>query len=313
MKRGKKENMATRKAKLTKLIISIFSLTILIFIISGQTQCPGQQTQAAKTGLDFYLDTSQDFLYEGKQIYQGETFNVGIIVENYDLVPRNGRICIKDDVSDSFLGISSSGEGDCQVFSVKAAEETEQKSGAFGNIQKIIIPGKTEVFFPTNGQYKYLGLPKVNYYTGRLFVSAFYRQTTRATTTLVLPGNEQPKLEQQPAPIFIGLSQSTHRKDNNYQTDLTITLNKQSSAKIFSNDFLKENVTYFNAEVTPQQLYCYKKTGEQITNLLELTNENIIKCSFLIPSTNAQSYPFVLTLDYGVEVPKQYNFQIKTS
>ncbi len=307
MKRGQ------QKEKTAKLIISIISLMLLFFVISGQAQCPGQQTQASKTGLDFYLDNSQDFLYEGKQIYQGETFNVGIIVENYDRVSRSGRICIRDDISDSFLGISSSGEGDCQIFNVKAAEETEQKSGALGGTQKTIIPGKTEIFFPANGQYKYLGLPSVNYYNGRLFVSAFYRQTTRATTTLVLPGNDQPKLEQQPAPIFLSLYQSTHKRDNNYQTDLTLTLTKQPSAKIFSNDFLRENVTYFNAEVTPQQLYCYNKNGEQITNFLELTNENIIKCSFLIPSTSAQSYPFVLTLDYGVEIPKQYNFQIRTN
>ena len=280
----KKEN----KSKI-QISLSVVSLFILLFIISGQTQCAGLGgggSTASKSGLDFYLDNNPDFLYDGKAIYQGETFNVGVIIENYDTISRSGKICIKDDISDSFLGISSNGDGDCQSFSVKAAEESEQKSqNLFGGSAKQITPGQTEIYFPSTSQYKYLGLPNVNYYQGRLFVSLMYRQVSRATATLVLPGTSQPVLEQEAAPLKLSMSQSTHKVENNYQTDLLITLVKQSGAKIFSPDFLKENVTYFSAEVTPQQLYCYKKNGEQITNSLELGSENIIKCSFLISST----------------------------
>ncbi|MBS3073282.1 hypothetical protein J4465_00600 [Candidatus Pacearchaeota archaeon] len=296
---------------------AIFALILiaLLFVVSGQTSCPGQgTTDASKTGLDFSLNTNPNFLYGGKTLEQGENFRIGIIIENYDQTPRQGKICVLDDVSDNFLGISSNGDGQCASFNVRAAEISEQKSQALigGGTSKKIIPGTVEIYFPENNWYKYQGLPKMGIYNGRMIVSAFYVETSRATATLNVPSTQQPITTQEPSPIGVSLSQSSYRVAEGYQTDLTISLIKKFEHKIYSSDFTKENNIYFNAEVPPQQLICAKKNGEAINQYFELGNENIIKCSFLSYSENIQGYPFVSTLNYGVKISKGFTYQIKT-
>lgn len=293
----------------------VLILVILLFVVSGQTSCPGQGTGASKTGLDFSLDSNPNFLYGGKTLEQGENFKIGVMIENYDQTPRQGKICILDDVSDNFLGISSSGDGQCASFNVKAAEISEQKSQSLigGGTSKTTIPGKVEIYFPESNWYKYQGLPTMGLYNGRMIVSVFYVETSKATATLNIPSAQQPTITQEPSQIGVSLSQSSYKVAEGYQTDLTITLAKQAENKIYASDFSKENNIYFNAEVPPQQLTCAKKNGEAINQYFELGNENIIKCSFLSYSENIQGYPFVSTLNYGVKISKGFTYQIKTS
>lgn len=298
-----------------RFLVFALILVMLLFIISGQTSCPGQgTTNAGKTGLDFSLDSNPNFLYGGKTLEQGENFKIGVVIENYDQMSRQGKICILDDVSDNFLGISSSGDGQCTSFNVKAAEISEQQSQSLigGGTSKTIIPGTVEVYFPENNWYKYQGLPKMGLYNGRMTVSLFYVETSRATATLNIPSTQQPTVTQDPSPIKIAITQASYKVGEGYQTDLTINLIKQSEDKLYSSDFSKENNIYFNAEVPPQELICAKKNGEGINNNFELGNENIIKCSFLSYSENIQGYPFVSTLNYGVKISKGFTYQIKT-
>ncbi len=300
-------------------ICLILVLIVILFLVSGQEGCqmPGQGTSAKKTGLDYNLITGFDYLSMGKLLEQGETFYVGIRIENYDEKPRTGQICIRDNIDDSFGGISSEGYGECMFFNVKAADVIKKESSSLWGgkqIQEEINPGKTEIYFPESAEYSYYGLPAlIKPYSGKLFVSLQYRETTQGTTTITVPGAEQPILSQEPSPIAISVGKAVRKKEDSYKVDLEITLKKQQEARIFSYDFSQENVTYFRAEMIPHTLICTTTTGEPITGVIEFENERLIKCSTFIYTTGAQqSYPLVITLDYGVDLEKNYLFGIET-
>ena len=294
----------------------VLSLAIILIFVSGQQGCPGQATTAEKTGIDYELMTGIDYLSGGKLLHQGDTFYVGIKIENYDEKPRTGQICIRDDLADSFGGISSEDFGECRFFNVKSADVIETEVTGFGGkrTQKEINPGKTEIYFPEETEYSYYGLPSmIKPYYGRLFVSLQYRETTQATTTITVPGTEQPILSQEPSPITISLTKSVRKRQDSYKLDLDILLKRQQKARIFSYDFSQENVTYFNAEMVPQTMSC-TISGEPIMGIIDFENERLIKCSSLIYTASEvkQSYPLVITLDYGVALEKSYPFSIET-
>jgi hypothetical protein len=244
---------------------------------------------------------------------RGQNFNVGIVIENYDKKEKSGKICILDDLSDGFSGISSDGEGECYFFNVKGYSIISSNTQGGSNSQSI-TPGITEVYFPTNGIYSYNSLPQMGMYNGRLFVRVSYRESPRATTTLSIPSESQPIIHQDPSQISVSLNQLTYKINDGYRTDLTFNIIKKGTSEIYNSDFSKENIIYFNAEVPPKELICADLNKNVIQEEFELsdTGSDTIKCSFLSSSNNAQSYPLVLNLDYGVILEKEYSFQIKT-
>ena len=301
--------------KRTEIICIVLAIVVLIFV-SGQQGCqfPGQKIEARKTGIDYELMGGVDYLSAGKLLEQGESFYVGVKIYNYDEKPRTGQICIRDNVDDSFGGILSEGSGECKFFNVKAASVVKKESsGMFGNqIKEEIEPGKTEVIFPESNEYSYYGLPSLNKpYSGKLVVSLQYRETSQGTATITVPDPEQPMISQEPSPIGISVTKSVHKREDAYKIDLDVLLRKQQKARIFSYDFNQENVTYFRAEMVPQTLAC-SVSGEPISGLIDFENERLIKCSTLIYATGQQSYPLVITLDYGVALERDYPFGIKT-
>ncbi|UZE93844.1 MAG: hypothetical protein IB618_03715 [Candidatus Pacearchaeota archaeon] len=305
-----------KRKTIVEIICIILILLLVFFLVSGQEGCqlPGQGPKAEKTGIDYQLISGIDYLSAGKLLEQGESFYVGIKIENYDETPRTGQICIRDNIADTFGGISSEGFGECKFFSIRAADVIKKEvSTIWGKqIKEEVTPGATEIYFPEAAEYSYYSLPSlVKPYSGLLFVSLQYRETTQATGTVTVPGPEQPALSQEPAPIAISVVKSIHKRQDGYKVDFEILLKKQQKAKIFSHDFIQENVTYFRAEMVPQTLAC-TVSGQPITGLVEFENERLIKCSSLIYTTTQQSYPLVITLDYGVALEKSYPFGIET-
>ena len=62
----------------------------------------------------------------------------------------------------------------------------------------------------------------------------------------------------------------------------------------------------------PLMLQCSDVHGQPISGLIEFENEKIIKCLALTSSKTQQSYPLVITLDYGVNVEREYKYGINT-
>lgn len=303
------------KDKIRQIFFCVVALIVLLIFISGQQGCE-QQTEAKKTGIDYSLVTGLDYLSAGRILQQGDSFYVGIKIENYDEKERTGQICIRDNIADTHGGILSEGSGECNFFRVRSADVIEKEVSSFGGktIKKEINPGKTEIYFPEGAEYSFYGLPSMlQPYQGKLFVSLQYRETTQATATITIPDVAQPVLSQDPAPIVISVSKSIHKKQDGYKVDLNIILKKQQKARIFSPDFSQENVTYFNIEMMPQTIQC-TISGEPVGNLIEFENERLIKCSTLIYTEGEiqQSYPLVIILDYGVAIEKDYPFSIET-
>ncbi len=304
-----------------KILILILSLSILLLFVCGQVGCPSLpgEGEAKRTGLDFSLISGIDYLTGGKVIEQGETFYIGIKIENYDQKPKNGQVCIKDNIDDGFGGVSSEGNGECKLFNVKAAEIIKKETtGITGKkISEEIKPAVITIYFPETAEYNYNNLPlMLRAYEGKLFVSLRYRQISQATATVTVPGPEQPLLSQEPAPILVSVVKSIRKKQEAYKVDLDVLLRKQQVAKltrIFSWDFSKENVTYFSAEMVPLTMSC-TVAGKSITDIIEFENEKLVKCStpVYLAEEVQQSYPLIITLDYGVALEKSYAFGIKT-
>jgi len=304
--------------------IVIIAILVVLVLVSGQTGCEGGipgfgggGTQAAKTGIDYSLNTGVDYISSGKILQQGETFLVGVHIENYDKQARTGQICIRDNIADNFQGISSQGDGECQFFNVEAAEIVKKETtGLMGKqITEERRPGVSDVYFPQDKEYSYSGLPSLlKPYDGILTVSLKYRQISQATGTLTAPGMEQPTISQEPAPIAVSVSKAIHKRQDGYKIDLDVLLQKQQQTRIFSSDFSRENVSYFNAELVPETMSCLTTTGEPIHGMIVIENEKLIKCSSLVSLLGeaSQSYPLVITLDYGVDIEKSYPFGIET-
>lgn len=302
MKRGRRE-----------LLIAVSIVAVLIFV-SGQEGCQGFQlggggTQASKTGLDYSLTSGMDYLTSGKTLQQGESFYVGVKLENYDKVPRSGELCISDNVLNDYGGI---GDDECRAFNIKAAEITKkQVSGIMtsgSRTEESIVPGTAEFIFPEGAEYNYYGLPSMTYGAG-LSVSARYLGQSRASGTLTTT-TEQLSMTQEPAPVLVSVTKSVHRRQDNYKIDLDISLTKKQQATIHSPDFSKENITYFRIDL-PFSVECATTDGKAVAGFVELESERLIKCSGLVPVAEKASYPLVITLDYGVELEREYPFSIK--
>jgi len=304
---------------------TIFLIAALLLFVSGQEGCSTSLNQlfpgnadSGKTGLDYSLISGTDMLTQGKLLVQGESFYVGIHIENYDLNPKNGQICIKDNIADNYDGISNQGEGECVPFNIKAAEIVKvQGTGLSKKESEEIKPATADVYFPTNSEYSYNNLPSLlKPYEASLQVSLRYVERSQATSTLSFQTEQASvTLSQEPTPIIISATKSLHKRQDGYVLNMDILLKKQASARIFSPDFSVENTTYFSAELSPEKISCSTSSGEAILDKLLIENERLIKCSTIIYSTGeiTQSYPLVITLDYGVALEKQYNFGVKTS
>jgi hypothetical protein len=286
-------------------------LTSLVFI-SGQQGC--ESNTAQKTGIDFSLINRQDTLQAGKTLQLGETFYVGVRVENYDKIDRNVEVCIQDTVLDYYNGITDSES--CQQQYIPAAETIKQEaSNSFSQGKEELIPGTKEVFFPQQGQFSYKGLSKQNQlFRSDLIVTLRYPETTRATAAVYVPNIEQPALVQDPSQIMAYMQKSIYPQGDAYNVNLDLTFVKNPYSEIFLQDFVTGNKTYFDVKMASQSLECRTTNGLPVGNTLEIKNTKTIRCSKTVyQGAQRQDYDFVLTMIYGVVLQKEYSFSINTA
>jgi len=285
---------------------------VLAFVSAADMSC--NQSNAAKSGLDFLLVSRPGFINSGSLISQGDIFNVGVHLENYDSKERSGMICLRDDVEDGFGGISSGSLGECQSFVIRAAERTDvKKTGILSSSSSQVNPGILEVFFPSSGQeYSYYGMPEMlNPYTANLYVTVQYNEITDASATITVPGQDQPVMAQEPAMLQVGVVKEIHPRENGYLVDLAITLTKQANAGIYTPDLSRENITQMNINLIPLSIGC-SVLGKPFDGTMDVSKTATVKCSAIINNNQAQGFPLVVSLAYGVQIQKSFGFNIKT-
>lgn len=291
-------------------IFALIAFVILFLIVCGQQGC---EKQEARKGINVYLLTGIDYLSAGKLIEPEESFRVGIAIENYDKKQKQGQVCIRDSVSDSYGGIPSYGKGECSFFSVKEAEIKETKKG-FGKALEI-KPGTTKVYFPSSGYYAYHNIPEMlRPYQNTLYVSLLYSETVKATGTVEVPSQDVMVLnfDQDPGMVQMQVQKSVHKFGDAYEVRITINMFKQENATISLPDFSKPNALFFQASLGSIPLKC-EANNKEIGNVVEFENEKFIRCSALVHLTGKQeNYPLLIQLDYAVTLTKQFPFAIKT-
>ena len=274
----------------------IFVLAILIILACGAEGCPQTSTGAGggtsvSGKIDFSLLPSIDALTAGKSIEQGQEFYVQVQVSNSMQEIETGQICIKDNVGGSYLGIPDA--SDCKQFSISN--------------------GNTELIF---GPYAYSNIP-VSSFPATFFVSMDYRQKSRieSSVSVPLPEIENLNIQQAQEPILVSINKSVRKSGEGYKTDLGIALRENSpgdaTMRIFSPDFSKENITSIGFNMGQQTLDCVSGT-EKITTQVQIDREKFIRCSTIsyLGTEEQRISPFVLTLDYGVRIERQYQFTI---
>jgi len=296
-------------------------MLLVLFFSMGQEGCSplgtSPQSKAEKTGVDFSLMSRIDTITSGKVLQPGQTFYVGIKIDNYDMKDRQVEVCIQDTILDQYGGIL--GQGECQQVSLQAAEKKQKTSTSMmgPSTQEEIVPGTKEIFFPQQDQYIYSGLPKMNQaFPANLIVTLKYPETTQATTAISVPDLAQAPLTQEPAQIYTSLSKSIYAQGDSYKVNLDLNIQKNPATKIYLQDFSEasENKTFFNAKLMGQPLDCRATNGQQIGNILELRDSRTIRCStVLYQGSQRQDYDLILTYIYNVVVQKNFAYSINTN
>jgi hypothetical protein len=299
----------TRAKKRGPASFYLIAIILLSLLVIGATGCESFQgsssslfSQAAsgKYGVDFILDSGIANIAQGKKVSLGDDFYVRLNAYNYDKEQRSVKICVRDNIDETFGGIKSG--GDCQDKMLPAADITLAGTGT--KTSEKISPSITPVIF---GIYTYHDIPLDM--QAKLFVSAAYKESPKITANLQIPTPETETLsiDQSPAVIKTSIIKTVHLKDEFYKADLSITFSKQKpQVNITSPDFTLENKTKLTISMSPFQVEC--KGLEN--GFFEIKNEKLISCSALA-SREENTYPLILQLDYGVKDERAYSFTIQ--
>jgi len=294
--------------KRVKFNLALIFLVLIVFLVSGQQGCPeagsgvpGQfgkadpRTQASTLGLDFSFVEGLEYLTSGKKLMEKEVVFLNILVENHGETPKQGNLCIRDDVGDIYGGIIS----ECQNFRVV---------GAVYEDGRLVQPGKQNILF---GEYIYDELPisqNVN-----AFITATYAEQLIASTTVPIPEPRSGRLtvESDPSPIKISIDKTVSLREEGYKTSLGIQFKKSGTGlKIKTPDFAKEGFI-FNPQLSGTSLECeYSDPTINFVEFKEGQSTKLIRCSTLLPKEQI-TYPLLLNLQYGVEIEKKINFRIE--
>jgi len=299
----------TKKRGLASLyLIAIILLSLLVIGATGCESLQGSglgsffsQTASGTYGVDFILDSGIGNIVQGKKVPLGDDFYVKLNAYNYDKEQKSVKICVKDNIDETFGGIKTG--GDCQDKVLPAADVTLTGTGT--KTSEKISPSITPFIF---GSYTYHDIP-LDIQEAKLFISAIYRESPRITANLQIPTPETETLTliQSPAIIKTSIIKTVNLKDESYKANLAITFSKQKQAvKITSPDFTLENKTKLTISASPLQVEC--KNLEN--GFFEIKNEKLISCSALA-SKEENTYPLILQLDYGVRDERTYSFTIK--
>ena len=299
--------------KIKKEALIVIALLSLLIVGASGCELPGSGgTTASKTGLDFSLVSGFDKISSGKVTNLGDALIVHIKIENYDKKERAGEICIRDDLDDSYGGVTSQ----CSPFVVGEAEVTSAGGGFFGATEQV-QPGTTDILFPAGGEFVYTGLPITQ--RANIYITASYEQESRieAPNGIAVPSpeTETVQLSQEPAPISASVEKSISRQQDAYKVNLGITLTKQQTVEVFSPGFGKKGFLSFKAEMRPRTLTCEPAGSydQQLfaQGLLEMESTKFINCFSLVDVTEQTTWPLTLDVNYGVKLEKNFPFTIQ--
>ncbi|MBU2523245.1 MAG: hypothetical protein KKE23_03070 [Nanoarchaeota archaeon] len=297
--------------------MNLILLTIILasLLLTGQTGCPQQagigtttssdqqyqSTSASSYGLDYSLIKGVGMLSEGSKVTLGETFNVGLHIENYDSKPRSGRACIRDDMDDAYGGVETA----CNMvlFNVREAQFDEK-----GNVVKA---GSFDLQFPASGYYSYIKEFPLAQSTAKLFINSEYVQSSSVQTSVSVPQPTSGSLSitQDPSPVKISIEKTILSEENNYKVNLGINFNNQlSNSEIWTPDFKKKGIT-FNIQMGNYPIEC-KSQGVLIGDYIEMENKKFITCSALVPKEQI-THPLLVNINYGVKLNKEFSFTIQ--
>lgn len=298
-----------------RLNIALFIILLASLLLTGAESCPQsgtsgtevtnpfqqyQSTSASRYGLDFSLINGVNLLSSGSKIVPGQTFNVGVHLENYDSAPKSGRICIKDDIDDSYGGIETS----CNPIPFNVREATFDDKG---NVAKA---GSSDIIFPASGYYSYEKFPVTQ--SAKLFVNSEYIQSSaiQSSVSVPTPISETLSLTQSPAPVIVKVEKSVIPEGEYYRVNLKVTLNNQlSNSEIWTSDFKKKGLS-FNIQMGSYPLECTSQNSKIEGNYIEMENNKFITCSTLVPKEQI-THPLLMDLQYGVKINKEFSFTIQ--
>ena len=298
------------KSNAVLLIIALASLLLM-----GQTGCnlesqqgtpqgttTGQQyqsTSASSQGVDFSFLPGIGFLTEGVSINQGDTFKVGMHIENYDSKPKSGQVCIKDNLEDSYGGVPNT----CQNPSPFYVREATMENG------KVTQSSKTDVYFPESAQdYSYHDMP-INQ-QAQLSATLQYAESSRIVQGVTIPGSQSEtlSLSQNPAPISLAIQKTVSTQGSNYNTAFKITLSNQvSSSEIWTSDFKKKGLM-MEIALDSAPITCTSIQNGYVD--IETSSKDII-CSALVPQGSDNIHFLTINLDYAVKLNKAFSYTIQ--
>ncbi len=293
-------------------VITLLTIAALSVLLMGVTAIEGCSQTSSKTGLDFSLESGIDKLSSGKTINLGDVFYISLKIENYDKTSKSGEVCVKDNMDNSYEGISE----ECVPFSVIGAEGSESESKSLFQKSSGTEPGVTTIIFPSADNYKYSKLPATQ--SAKLIITAKYSQSeivnAPAGISVPEPVSEKITLNKEPSPVSISVDKSVTNREEGYKILLGIQLTKQQDASLYSPDFNDENYIHFSAEMMPQKLECVPEgtydNQKLAKGLIELKSKKFISCSAFVYEEE-QTWPLQIKLNYGVEIKKEVPFTIK--
>lgn len=295
----------------------LLAIILASLLLTGQTGCPQagtgvgtttttdqqyQSTSAAQYGLDFSLIRGVGMLSEGSKITLGETFNVGVHMENYDSKSRSGSMCVRDDIGDEYGGIETT----CNMvpFSIREAQ-----IDATGKVEK---PGSIDLQFPVSGYYSYSKDFPLAQTTAKLLINSEYVQSSSIQTSVSVPQPASGSLSitQEPSPVRITIDNSIVSEGGNYKVNLGINLNNQlANSEIWTPDFKKKGLA-FTIQMGNYPLEC-KSQGTAIAgDYIEMENKKFITCSALVPREQI-THPLLVNLNYGVKLNREFSFTLQ--
>ena len=284
-------------------IVSALVLSMLL-LLSGVEECPqgiggiggGGKTEAAKYGVDFTLMPGVDRLTAGKTFFQGDTFYVDVLLENYDNEAKSGEICINDEIDDAYGGIPSN---TCKSFNIAGATY----------IGDTVQPASARIIFPDREAYSYERIPVALSISANLNVVISYTQHSviEGVVDAPSPETETLTLKQEAAPVVVTAEKSISSREGNVKATLKIGFTKQGDYNITSVDFKRKTIAFS---------YVLGNYGMECPDVqqgyFDFESTKFISCSALLPKEQTTHF-LQMTLDYGVKLSKKFSFTIKKS
>lgn len=271
----------------TKLLF--FAILLAVILILG-CQTSGNRKEG------FYIDLIEGagFVSSGKTLLEGEPFRIGLKLVNYDEKEKKGYICVYDNMNDYYGGIQK----ECKQFYVTGSSKTE----------KTEVPGETKIYFPSSGYYSYNNLQTD--FGPEIYIEMEYIQDSIFSTALNYPIPETESFSFSDKFINIKVEKSVHQSENGYEIFLDLSVRKKNNVSVLFGG--KDNSISLTIEAEPLTFSCQTQEKQFSKSIiLDVERENFIRCSALTTSTQEESLPFLISLNYKAKEIEKIKFNVK--